>query len=155
MSKRELTEIEAEKMAVAIGTYPAHADDRGPENEVIVDLFPAHPDDDGVSGSTMCRALARAAWAASPDDDGWRPISEAPRDGTWIEGLSPCSIQNDEIPGVYVSTCRWVKDEREVWEFDSPDTQKRRILDTSHWSDWENHTHFRPLPSPPKGDDHG
>jgi hypothetical protein len=78
--------------------------------------------------------------------DNWHPISTAPKDGTWIVVLIPESIQSDEAPRPLVETVRWVSEERERWEFTDNSTMKKVLDDTSHWSNYEEPSHWMPRP---------
>jgi hypothetical protein len=72
------------------------------------------------------RAALEAADAAT-----WRPISEAPKDGTHV------LVVDIGDPGIVVASFR-----RGGW------------LDSQNGYDVEPNQHFRPLPSPPKGTSH-
>lgn len=78
----------------------------------------------------------------------WKPIESAPKDGTWIVALTPESIE-EGWPSPYVFTTRWIKQRSEYWEQIDDDTQRRRVLDSSHWDGYETPTHWIPLPPPP------
>jgi hypothetical protein len=79
----------------------------------------------------------------------WQPIETAPKDGTWIVTLAPESIQNGDGPKPFVSTAKWVQETREYWQSAGPRKQELVTEDASHWSDWEDPTHWMPLPRAP------
>ncbi len=89
-------------------------------------------------------ALADAILAAGWVKTGWRPIEEAPRDGTAI--LLYCPDEYEDCD--HCKTAFW--GDVEPWE-----APKKHS-----WFDWEgagneipgNPTHFMPLPSPPTGE---
>jgi hypothetical protein len=79
----------------------------------------------------------------------WQPIETAPKDGTWVVLLIPESIQCRDRPKPWVETAQWEKETREWWEQVSETRQEKRSEDCSHWSCWEDPTHWMPLPEAP------
>ena len=140
-----------EQLAVYIASYPAHQQDLGPENTVFGDHVPS----DGAGLGEVPAPITRLAHdllndgycrhflARTPDTspqargEGWRPIEEAPKDGTPV--LLWCVHPH----------ARWATDARE-WS----------SAVVGQWIDhngggWTWHgmagrmTHFMPLPAPP------
>lgn len=90
-----------------------------------------------------------ASHEAIAGSDEWQPIETAPRDGTWIVVLMSESTQDKDMPSPCVATARWVRETTKHWEQIRPTKKELVELDTSHWSNYENPTHWRPLPAPP------
>lgn len=65
---------------------------------------------------------------------GWQPIETAPRDGTWFWGFWPDCHEDQNR---YCSTS-WLDD-----------SDESRFVDDSDWRDWQQPTHWMPLPPPP------
>lgn len=84
------------------------------------------------------------------ENNGWRDIESAPRDGTWLLLLSSDSIQDSTAPRPFIHIARWVQETREYWDRVSDRRQELITKDESHWSDWEDPTHWRLLPIPPE-----
>jgi Protein of unknown function (DUF551) len=82
-------------------------------------------------------AEAAALAAAPAEEDGWRPIETAPKDGTWILGWSKCGAVEDCIQ---VWRCYYEFHEGWFWQ-NAADTS-----DLDHQP-----THWRPLPPAPEG----
>lgn len=72
------------------------------------------------------------------NDGGWRPISEAPKDGTYILLLSPSGYVTTPHR---VNVGAWIPGFRNAWV----DHANDRITDGG-----EPPTHWQPLPAPPK-----
>ena len=72
----------------------------------------------------------------------WQPIETAPRDGTWVL-LAGGSIEygwdGDSAPAVVAGQC--VRPDPECWQF--------AWYDGGYYGEYENPTHWMPLPEPP------
>lgn len=77
---------------------------------------------------------------------GWRTIESAPKDGSWIlltggeiyYGWDPPDEDDDKPPMV---VAQWVKD-GEGWQF--------AWYDSGYYGEYENPTHWAPLPDLPR-----
>jgi hypothetical protein len=115
--------------------------------------------DDPLDGLTLRNARAVAqnilsspvALAALTSVNQWRPISEAPKDGTWFLALpragegfcgEPYPPTVARLMGPYFNIDTGEKDE---WSIEC-----KAMNSGSTFSDLEKFTHFMPLPDPPK-----
>lgn len=76
----------------------------------------------------------------------WQPIATAPKDGRWIVVFIPHPIQHGNGPVPLVETAKWEHKTWEDWEEVDDDTKKRTLRDDSHWSNYEDPTHWMELP---------
>lgn len=79
----------------------------------------------------------------------WKTIESAPKDGTWVLLLIPESCQDSSRPKPWVEAAHWVEEFFESWERVSETRKDRRITDRSHWSCYEDPTHWAPMPANP------
>jgi len=92
------------------------------------------------------RAIAAALREAGMVEE-WKPIETAPKDGTWVilAGGTPDASHDgriDEQEGFQPMTVARFNDIRDsYWEYAS--------YDGGFYGEWENPTHWRPLPSLP------
>ena len=87
-----------------------------------------------IKGKALCAYAAQSESRASQVETmGWRPISEAPRDGTLIDLWE--SNTKERLPD-----CMWCKG---TWrQFQHPDEEWVDVM-------YGTITHFMPLPQPP------
>lgn len=86
---------------------------------------------DGTHPNTGIERIRQALSRLRADGEGWRPIEEAPKDGTWF-----IAMQNGET-----YPCEWRVEE--------PDEGPPHEGWWDHFnSSFEEPTHFRPLPDP-------
>lgn len=85
--------------------------------------------------------------AAEARQQQWRPISEAPRDGTWMlltggtieDGWDHGQTKPSMVVGRFFAGEDW---ERTGWEFGN--------YESGHYGEYECPTHYMPLPLPPE-----
>ena len=153
--KRNLTDAEAEKIARVLAPRSWEVFDG-----YLAEMLRKYKGENAAYDPSAFKdkasmSQARAAWAASPDDDRWRPISEAgkPHIGGPIIGAD---FSQDGQGRIF--KCWWQP------EFDAWITGCRQMVmaegylidgKTSklHSPDYVWPTHFRPLPPPLKGAD--
>jgi len=77
----------------------------------------------------------------------WQPIETAPRDGTWVLlAGGECEFNEESDSKGRAVTARWTT------EFSCRDTSGRwqfAYYDSGVYGEYENPTHWQPLPSPP------
>jgi len=92
----------------------------------------------GLRGPNTFYEDLRLLLSRTDEAEAWRPISEAPKDGTWFIALQ----DGETYP------CEWRED--------VPDEGPYYEGWWDHFnSSYEGPTHFRPLPPPPKVSDDG
>lgn len=79
----------------------------------------------------------------------WQPIETAPKDGTWIVLLIPESCHDSDRPKTWIEAAKWIEEYQGVWEQVSRDRKDLVEQDLSHWSCYEDPTHWMPLPKEP------
>ena len=117
----------------------------------MVELFSAdnrlRPRTPISEGAALHNARAALAAVQPCEDDGWRLIASAPKDGTWIQlsggeidygwiaGTVPTSVsgQYTELLNTVAALDRW----QFAW------------YDGGYYGGYESPTHWRPLPAPP------
>ena len=114
-----------------------------------------HPESQGHCFTTeLCNAIdaARAA-VDNPPANAWQPIETAPRDGTWVLlAGGECEFHEESDNKGRVVTGRWtiefrsntrdpLDEEFGCWQF--------AWYDSGVYGEYENPTHWQPLPSPP------
>lgn len=72
----------------------------------------------------------------------WQPIESAPRDGSWVlltGGTIDYGWDGDTIPPVVIGQSCGESDWQFAW------------YDCGYYGEYENPTHWQPLPTPPEG----
>lgn len=92
---------------------------------------------DGALIPELREALARLD-ALPADSEGWRPIREAPQDGTLVD----LWCVHSQIGGVRVANMRWFHGE---WRTEPPFRDPLNL-------GWHA-THWQPLPTPPRAEE--
>lgn len=75
----------------------------------------------------------------------WQPIETAPKDGSYVLTFVPKPWN-----GLTIKPLRWEEEVTLTWEDVDATTRERRETDSSHWSTYEEPTHWMPLPPPPE-----
>ncbi len=81
----------------------------------------------------------------------WQSIETAPKDGSWVllfGGKPDCDFDCDAARPPVVAA-RWIPTEIRT-TYDSPGLWRFCSYDSGYYGEWENPTHWMPLPEPPK-----
>lgn len=96
------------------------------------------------------RAGMYTAWntRATPQQDGWKPIESAPKDGTWILVIGE-RFMDEDLPAIGLT--KWEEAESEFWQQTNRKTKKLIVEDRSEWNlqCGISPTHWQPLPHHP------
>jgi len=111
--------------------------------------FDSHAGED-IPSEIMSEVLATSPLAGQPQPaptTGWRPIAEAPRDGTQVLVCNPFDVEG-HISDAYSISCHVA-----AWWAEENDGRGAWIIYNNQVCEAELHytpTHWMPLPAPPK-----
>lgn len=121
---------------------------RGRQNKVYgavdTDTLLGIAESTDASDTQFITALVNAYRSGHLVVNEWRPIAEAPKDGTWIRAFFPDWVKNDETVGNpapgQIETYWLGSQEDGIWLTPGRTSTVKRVP-----------THFMPLPAAPKG----